>query len=91
MIKGVDFGKGAKTFTVSASALLYGGILEVRLDSFDGKCIGTIDITCTKNELKEFTTKVKGAKGVHDLCLVFKAGKYQKRNLYMLDWWKMEQ
>lgn len=31
MVKGVDFGKGAKTFKVSASAHLYGGILEFTL------------------------------------------------------------
>ena len=90
MLKGVDFKKGAKSFTVSASCLLYGGTLEVRLDSFDGPCVGSVDITCTKDKLQEFTTDIKGAKGVHDLCLVFKGSKHQKKNLFMLDWWMMK-
>ncbi|MBR5300179.1 MAG: family 43 glycosylhydrolase [Bacteroidales bacterium] len=90
-LRGVDFGSGAKSFTVCASALLYGGTIEIRLDDFDGKLVGKVDIGCTKNELTEFTTKIKGAKGVHDLCLVFKASRYQERNLFQLDWWRMDQ
>ena len=90
-LRGVDFGSGAKSFTVCASALLYGGTIEIRLDDFDGKLVGKVDIGCTKNELTEFTTKIKGAKGVHDLCLVFKASRYQEKNLFQLDWWRMDQ
>ena len=90
-LRGVDFGSGAKSFTVCASALLYGGTIEIRLDDFDGKLVGKVDIGCTKNELTEFTAKIKGAKGVHDLCLVFKASRYQERNLFQLDWWRMDQ
>ena len=90
-LRGVDFGKGAKSFTVSASALLYGGTIEIRLDDFDGKLVGKVDIPGTKNEFVEFTTNIRGAKGVHDLCLVFRGSKYQSRNLFHLDWWRMDQ
>ena len=48
MVKGVDFGKGAKTFKVSASAHLYGGILEIHIDQKDGPCVGTVNISHTK-------------------------------------------
>lgn len=91
MVKGVDFGKGAKSFTVSASCLLLGGSIELRIDAPDGKCIGNVGITCTKDKFQEFTTNIKGAKGVHDLYLTFKGGKIQKKNLFVLDWWKMEE
>lgn len=90
MVKGVDFGRGASRFTVSASCHLYGGLLEIRLDSEDGPCVGSVEIANTKTELREFSTKVSGAKGVHDLYFVFKAGKQQKRNLFMLDWWRFQ-
>lgn len=90
MVKGVDFGKGAKTFKVSASAHLYGGILEIHIDQKDGPCVGTVNISHTKSELREFTTSVVNLKGVHDLYLVFKGGKELKKNLFMLDWWAFE-
>ena len=90
MVKGVDFGKGAKTFKVSASAHLYGGILEIHIDQKDGPCVGTVNISHTKSELREFTTSVVNLNGVHDLYLVFKGGKELKKNLFMLDWWAFE-
>ena len=90
MVKGVDFGKGAKTFKVSASAHLYGGILEIHIDQKDGPCVGTVNISHTKSELREFTTSVVNLNGVHDLYFVFKGGKELKKNLFMLDWWAFE-
>ena len=89
MVKGVDFGK-AKTFKVSASAHLYGGILEIHIDQKDGPCVGTVNISHTKSELREFTTSVVNLNGVHDLYFVFKGGKELKKNLFMLDWWAFE-
>lgn len=90
MLKGVDFGKGAKSFTISASCHLYGGSIELHLDAEDGPVIGKVYITNTKTKLQEFTTAVKGAKGKHDLYLVFKGSRQQKRNLFMLDWWEFK-
>lgn len=90
MVKGVDFKKGASLFKVSASCHLYGGNLEIHIDSAEGPCIGTVNITNTKSELKEFETTVKNVKGIHDLYFVFKGSKAQKKNLFMLDWWEFK-
>ena len=90
MVKGVDFGKGVSAFKVSASCHLYGGSMEIRLDSDEGRCIGTVTIGNTKSELKEFETAVQKVEGVHDLYFVFKGSKRQQRNLFMLDWWEFK-
>ena len=91
MLKGVDFGRGTATFTVSALCELFGGRMEIRLDASTGKCIGAVDITNTKGEYKTFSVKLKKASGIHDLYFVFKAANgIQARNLFLLDWWKME-
>lgn len=90
MVKGVDFKKGASLFKVSAACHLYGGSIEIRIDSEEGPCIGTVNITNTKSELKEFETTIKDAKGIHDLYFVFKGSKLQKKNLFMLDWWEFK-
>ena len=90
MIKGVDMGQGASLFTASVSANLYGGSIEVRLDDVDGPLAGTIDVPYTKFKYEEFSTKLENARGVHDLYLVFKGTKQQKRNLFNFDWWQME-
>ena len=90
LVKGVDFGKkGASSFTASCSVQLYGGKMEVRIDDVNGPLLGTLDITNTKFKYKEFTTRLAPVSGKHDLYLVFKAGKYQKKNLFNFDWWQM--
>lgn len=89
MIKGVDFGSGAKQFTASCSSQLFGGTMELRLDDIDGRLIGTIEIPNTKFTYQEFTTSLNGAKGKHDLYFVFKGSNKQKRNLFNWDWWQM--
>jgi len=91
LIKGVDFETGATKFRVSASCDMFGGQLQLRLDSVDGETIGSVDIVNTKKEFKEFETEVKKAVGKHDLYIVFKGGDWQKRNLFTLDWWQFEQ
>ena len=88
LIKGVDFGKGAKAFKASASVHLMGGSIELHLDSKSGPMIGKLKVGNTKGEYKELSTSVKNAKGVHDLYLVFKGGDFQQRNLFYLDWWE---
>ncbi len=88
LVKGVDFGKGAKTFKVCASAHLMGGTIELHLDSKNGPVIGKVKVGNTKDEYMEFETPVKNAKGVHDLYMVFKGGDFQQRNLFFMDWWE---
>lgn len=89
MLKGVDFGKGARSFTVSASCHLYGGTMEIRLDAVDGPCVGRVAIGNTKDVFTPFSaTLTDEAKGVHDLYFVFRGGSAQRRNLFNLDWWQ---
>ena len=89
LVKGVNFGAGASSFTASCSSHLYGGIMELRIDSVDGQKIGAIVVPATKDVYKEFTTNLTDAKGVHDLYFVFRGGKQQKKNLFNWDWWQM--
>lgn len=90
MVKGVDFKQGASRFKVSAACHLYGGYIEIRIDSEEGECIGTVHITNTKDKFKEFETNTKEVEGVHDLYFVFKGNRLQKKNLFMLDWWEFK-
>lgn len=90
-LKGVDFKKGASSFKISASCHLYGGEIELRLGDVDGKLIGTVSIDNTKTTYHTFETSVKKVGGVHDLYLVFRGCKQQKKNLFLLDWWEFVQ
>ncbi len=85
-VRGVDFGKGAKKFEVSAAALA-GGQIEIRLDDKDGLLLGTCEIinAGNVNAWETFTAKVSKQKGVHDLYFVFKGGDGE---LFKLDYWK---
>ncbi len=91
LVKGVDFGNGAKKFTTSAYAHLLGGTIEIHVDSKNGPTIGIVKITNTKDLYLEFSTNINNSiKGIHDLYFVFKGGDIQQRNLFYLDWWKFE-
>lgn len=90
MVKGVEFKRGATKFTVNASAHLYGGTIEVRLDSVEGRCIGKLQVTHTKGEYRNFQTSVEKVGGKHDLYFVFRGGDRQKHNLFNWDWWQFE-
>lgn len=89
LVKGVDFGAGARTFTASCSSQVYGGTMELRIDAEDGRLIGCIDVPNTKFSYREFTTELKRVRGVHDLYFVFKGSSRQRRNLFNWDWWQM--
>ena len=86
-LRGVDFGQGAKKFQLTAAS---NGSLTVtlRLDSTDGPVIGvlTVNSTGSVEKYKQFTTKVNGASGVHDLYLCFDKAEKENR----LDWWRFE-
>lgn len=88
LVKGVDFGKGAKEFRVNASSHLFGGDLEIRSDAPDGPLAGKVAIGNTKDRLMEFMTPVSNLEGVHDLYLVFRGDGRQKKNLFDLDCWE---
>ena len=52
--------------------------------------IGRLSIDNTKTAYQTFETKVEKVSGVHDLYLVFRGCKQQKKNLFLLDWWEFE-
>jgi len=90
-LRGVDFGNPTDKikFTASCSTLLYGGSIEIHIDDIDGRLLGTVNVTNTKFKYQEFSTVLAPVKGKHDLYLVFKGSKYQKKNLFNFDWWEM--
>ena len=88
-LRGVDFGKGAKTFSIVAAAAARSGCtVTLRLDSQDGQAIGTtvIKSTDSADTYKTFTAKVKGASQVHDLYICFSQASGDVR----LDWWQFK-
>ena len=88
-LRGVDFGKGAKQFSVIAAAAAKAGCtITLRLDSQEGPVIGTATVKSTNSvdKYKVFSTKVTGATGVHDLYLCFSKAQGDVR----LDYWSFK-
>ena len=71
-LRGVDFGAGAKQFSIAAAAT-GSCTVTLRLDSENGPVIGTVKIGATGSldTYKSFATKIKGANSVHDFYLCF--------------------
>ena len=86
-LRGVDFGKGAKQFNITAAAT---GVctINLRLDSADGPVVGTVTIGKTGGveKYRSFGGKVKNAAGVHDLYICFDKASGDVR----LDWWQFK-
>jgi len=88
-IRSVDLGKGARKFEVSVASASAGGRIEIRLGDVDGELLGVCEVENTggwQNWAVQ-SCQVKKAKGVHDLCLVFKG---DEGDLYNFDWWKFK-
>ena len=88
-LRGVDFGKGAKQFSIIAAAAAKAGCtVTLRLDNVKGDVIGTATIKSTGSveKYKAFNTKVSGATGVHDLYLCFDKAQGDVR----LDYWQFK-
>ena len=88
-LRGVDFGKGAKQFAITASAAANASCtITLRLDSNKGPIIGSLNIKSTGNvdKYRSFTSKVKEATGVHDLYICFSNAKGDIH----LDWWQFK-
>lgn len=88
-LRGVDFGKGAKQFTIIASATAKAGCtITLRLNSNKGPVIGSLNIKSTGSvdKYRSFTTKVKEATGVHDLYICFS----NAQGDIHLDWWQFK-
>lgn len=85
-LRGVDFGKGARKFSIAASAT-GNAVVTLHLDSQDGPVIATVVIkgTGSLEKYRQFTSKVTNATGVHDLYISFSGVQGDVR----LDWWVM--
>ena len=86
-LRGVDFGKGAKQFNISAAST--GSVtITLRLDSNKGPVIGTVTIGKTGGveKYRSFIGKVKNAIDVHDLYICFDNASGDVR----LDWWQFK-
>jgi hypothetical protein len=88
-VKGVDFGKGAKSFSASVASAIDSGKIELHLDSPEGSLLGTCIVPNTGDNQKWKTVSVpaNNASGVHDLYLVLTSGENHGFNF---DWWKFE-
>lgn len=90
-VKGVDFGKKAKAkkFNARIASVTTGGSIEIRLDSENGKLIGTCKIPATGSleTWKTVETKVDKICGVHQLYMVFKGG---EGDLFNFNWWQFK-
>jgi beta-xylosidase len=87
-VRGVDFGsKSARQFCMTAAAK-GSATVTLHLNSQDGPVIGSFTIrdTGSTDRFRQFTTKVKGATGVHDLYLTFDKTSGDVR----LDYWQFK-
>ena len=87
-VRGVDFGsKSARQFTMTAAAK-GSAIITLHLNSQDGPVIGSVTVkdTGSTDRFRQFSTKVKGATGVHDLYLTFEKTSGDVR----LDYWQFK-
>ena len=84
---GVDFGKGAKRFSIRSASTGQCDV-TIRIDSQDGPVVGKVKITGTGSvdNYKEFSCKIKGAKGVQHLFFCFSNPQGDTH----LDCWKFE-
>ena len=87
-LRGVDFGKGAKQFAITAAATGSCTITQ-HLDSPEGPVIGQLTVKPTGGieKYRAFKTKVSKASGLHDLYICFS----QTNGDVRLDWWKFNQ
>ena len=86
-VSGVDFGKRAKRIEVSVASAMKESLIEIRLDSLQGRLAGELKVSDTGG-LSSFLTvvgKLEKVRGVHDLFFVFKGG---DGDLCRFDWWK---
>jgi hypothetical protein len=86
-VKGVEFGKGAKSFMASVASASQGGKIDLCLDGPNGPRAGTCPVPDTGGDQKWRTVScpVKVPPGLHDLYFVFADGKPLR-----FDWWKFD-
>lgn len=89
VLKGVNFGTGAKTISASVAAARAKGRIEFRLDRADGPLVAscTVPVTGGLQTWTVVSSAVSKAAGVHDLFLVFIG---EPSGLPRLDWWQLQ-
>lgn len=90
-LQNVAFGNQMpRTFTARVASGLRGGSIEIRLDSVDGRLLGTLTVPGTGGweQWQTLTLDLPViATGTHDLFFVFTGRKGPK--LFNFDWWEM--
>ncbi len=83
----VDFGHGqvVTQLEIRAASETSGGTIEIRLDSPDGKLLGTCVVPNTGGwqSWRSFNVKVKPVGGVRTLCLVFKGSQSRPSDVHL--------
>lgn len=89
-VRNVDFSDGAQRFQASASAVMEGGSIEVRIGAVDGQLLGVCPIEKTESPETWILNacEVESVTGRQDLYLVFKGP--EGVDLFDFDWWKFE-
>ncbi|MDI6403083.1 family 43 glycosylhydrolase, partial [Balneolaceae bacterium ANBcel3] len=85
-VRSVDFGSGAQQFKAVVASGTDGGFIDIRLDSANGRSIGSCEVNNTGGELnwQEIQCNVDKVEGIHDLIFVFRG---EGNNLFNFDWW----
>ncbi|MFC6861807.1 glycoside hydrolase family 43 protein [Zunongwangia atlantica] len=86
MVTGADFKDGASKFNVSAQSFS-GGSIEIRLDSKEGRLIGTSKIDKAYDSCKIYNSDIEKVRGIHDIFFVFKG---KSGELFHLDYWEFQ-
>ena len=88
-VRGVDFRRGARSFSASVSSSGPAGDIELRLDRPDGPLVGTLSVGDTGGADRWATRScdIENAAGLRDLCLVFPGADAARINL---DWWRFD-
>lgn len=68
-----------------------GGVVELHIDSLDGRLVSTASIPPGKvrdraKDWIEITTELHSVSGKHDLYFIFRNSQVSKKNLFNLDW-----
>ncbi|MDO4801512.1 MAG: family 43 glycosylhydrolase, partial [Prevotellaceae bacterium] len=85
MLKGVDFGKKAKSLFANLQAKK-DCIVEIRLDSKNGTLVGCLNLKAADG-FADQKCKINGAKGIHDLYFCFKG---EGKDLLDFNYWQMK-
>ena len=82
----LDFGEGASSFEARVSSASTGGHIEIRLDSPDGKLVGSLVVTGTNGWQNWVTNtcQVSDTSGFHDIYFKFTGN---RGFLFNFNWW----